>query len=245
MTSTSPSPASKKSQSDPTDDRELYVVDDFGSIPWLQARPLTTSFGHWIGTAWRYKVLRKEDQPKFLVECGRFVSARHVPKRIQKYFDQLMPDLKSQGFIETFQGTVASLGPYSTATLGMSRKDGEIHFFATRVVTQINQQIHDEQYFGFISWLADESSIWTFSKCSLPSFRQEVDRMVLASDTPNQVLRKHEERIRKKKLQRVKPANFFESYKSEYDKQVSDWEQKKIIRTARPAEITRIRRGKA
>lgn len=245
MTSTSPSPANKQTQTDPNDDRELYVIDDFGSIPWLQARPLTTSFGNWIAKGWRYKILRREARPKFLVECGRFVSARHVPKRIQKYFDQLTPNLRSQEFIETFQGTMAALGPYSTATLGMSRKNGEIHFFATRIVTQLNQQIHDEQYFGFISWLSDESSIWTLSRCSLPSFRSEVDRMIVATDEPNTVLRKHEERVRKKKLQRIKPTNFFESFKSEYAKQVSDWERQKIVRAAKPAEIVRIKRGKA
>lgn len=243
MPPTSPSPSSKQTQSDPTEDRELYVIDDFTTIPWLQSRPLTTSFGQWIANAWRYKILRKEAEPKFLVECGRFVSARHVPKRIQKYFDEVAPELKSQEFIKTFHGTVAALGPYSTATLGMSRKDGEIHFFATQIVTQSNRQVHDEQYFGFVSWLADQSSIWTVSSCSMPSPRPEVHRMMLASDKPNQVLRKHVERIRDKKLKRIAPANFFESFESENAKQASDWERRKVIRIAKPTEITRIRRG--
>lgn len=69
--------------------------------------------------------------------------------------------------------------------------------------------------------------------------------MILATDEPNTVLRKHEERVRKKKLQCIKPANFFETFKSEYAKQVSDWERQKIVRTAKPAEIARIKRGKA
>lgn len=235
-------PKSKK-QSKPAagEGRELYVLDDYASIPMTLSRPLFDSFGQWFSAVLQHKLMRRPAQPKYLVECGRFVSARHVPKRIQKYFDDAIKDLRSHGFVESFTGTVSALGPYSTATLGMSRKDGLVHFFATQIVTQVEGQIHDDQHFGFISWTKDGSSVWTLSSCRLPAARREVDWLATANDNPSDVLRKHQERIRHRTVKQVPATEFFEAFERDFAEQARDWESRGVIRRATPAEVSRIR----
>lgn len=235
------SPVANSQAATGSERRELYVIDDVASIPVMQSRHLFPSFGQWIQSAFRHKVLRKPSDPEYLIECGRFVAARHVPKRIQKYFDEIERELAGLGFDQVFYGTLSALGPYSTATLGMSRKDGEIHYFATQVVTQNGRQIEDNQYFGYISWLQDETSAWTLTPCQLASPRQGVDRLVMQVGTPNDLLRKHRERIRHKKLKRVAPNEYFDAFATEHAKQVNDWAKRGVIRRAKPTEITRIR----
>jgi hypothetical protein len=230
-----------KKQASSPEHRELYVIDDYSSMPLLQSRPLFGSFGDWFSAAIRHKLLRKALEPEFLVECGRLVPARHIPKRIQKYFDMISREAISLGFTESFHGTVAALGPYSTATLGMSREDGDVHLFATQIVTRAGQRIQDESFFGYVSWLKDDTSIWTLSTCRLPSPRSSVDRIAIGSDKPNEVLRRHRERIRNKKIQTIAPSAFFGCFEAEHAKQIRDWAGRRLIRLATPAEITRVR----
>ncbi|MEM1067868.1 MAG: hypothetical protein AAGI63_03155 [Planctomycetota bacterium] len=207
----------------------------------MQSRPMFGSFGDWCSATIRHKLLRKSCEPDYLLELGRLKHARHIPKRIQKYFDQMTRELKGMDFVESFHATVAALGPFSTATLGMSRKDGEVHFFATQIVTQVERQIEDECYFGFISWRREAGSFWSLSPHRVPNPRSEVQRVTVNSDKPREVLRKHRERIRGEQPKVVRPIDYFESYHREHAKQVKDWTQRGVIRVATPAEVTRVR----
>jgi len=241
MNRASTSASKKRSKAASAENRDLFVIDDYASMPWTQSRPLFPTAGSWIAAGIRHKLLRKPVEANYAVECGRFVSARHVPKRIEKYFEEVIKDLRSHAFIESFTGTVAAVGPYSNATLGMSRKDGLIHFFATQIVTQVNRRIHDEQFFGFVSWAKNDESVWTLSPSRLPPPRREADRFVTNLSKPGDVLRKHQERIRHVTPRQVSPADFFDEFEAENVKQVNDWVSRGVIRPANPAEVTRIR----
>ena len=134
----------------------------------------------------RYKIVRSKSPPTYAIELRRMIrgDAKHVPKRIMKHFNAIKAKLEPLNFIPSFYASTPAIGPYSSAIMAMSRRDGEIHFWASHVVTQTDQGIDDEGHFGFTTWLSDERSVVTVAPTRLPRPSSWVDHMILRSEDP-------------------------------------------------------------
>jgi hypothetical protein len=226
---------------EPGDVRETFVTNDYRSIPASELRSMLDGLGPWLSAVLSHKILRKRVQPAYVIELRRMMKAKHVPKRIQKHFDDLKARLERLTFEPNFHATVPAIGPYSSATVAMSQPDGEVHFIASQVVTQVAGKLKDEGHFGFVTWLSDGTSIVTISSATLPRPRSGVDRMVIQSNDPAVVLKKHRERLRKKRIEPVAPEDLFPRTESENQKQTEDFLNRGLIRPATATEVTRIR----
>ena len=226
------------------DVRELLVTNDFRSIPAAELRTLSDSLGQWLGVLFRYKILRSKLLPAYAIELRRMIKgeAKHIPKRILRHFDALKAKLEPLNFAPGFYANVPALGPYSAAVMAMSRQDGEIHMIASQIVTQDHELIKDEGYFGFTTWLSDENLVVTVSLANLPRPREGVDRIIVDSDDPTVLLKKHRQRLRKLEIQPVAASNLFQRVEDENRRQTDDLLRRRVIRPATPAEVTRIRK---
>lgn len=179
--------------------------------------------------------------PSYAVELGRLVPAKHIPKRMVKHFDGLRSELQSLGFSANFEATIPAIGPYSAAMMGMSRRDGDVHFVANRVTRQVGQELVDDGDFRFMSWLTDGTTLITATENELVPTRGGVDFAAVPSDDPDTVLKKHRERMRRLPVVAVEPPELFSRVEAESRQQAEDLLRRRIIRFATPAEVTRIR----
>ncbi len=236
-------PSSAQTRTEEDAHRELFVINDFRSMPAKEMRPMFDTFGRWLAAWWQYKIRGKSDHPEFVLEMRRLTRAKHVPKRIQKNFDPYLEKLKRSGFVHSFDATVGALGPYSCGLLGMTDEETYVHFVAFHAVTQIEGRIADDSFFRFLSWLDDETLIETISRGQHPSPRRGIDRLEFAADDPITMLRRHRERLRKKSVQKINPSDLWARIEAEHQSQVDDFIARGVIRAATPAEVTRIRRS--
>ena len=176
-------------------------------MPASEMRPLLGGTGAWLSAIVTHKILRTKVIPTYAVELRRMTKARHIPKRMQKHLDDRRAQLESLNFAVSFYATLPAIGPYSWVTMGMSRRDGDLHFLATQIATKVDGQIQDEGYFCFVSWLSDETSIVTMSPALLPRPSDGVDRVIVGSEDSAVVLKKHRERLRKKEILPVAPTD--------------------------------------
>ncbi len=226
-----------------SDDRELFVMTDFRSIPAAEMRPMIGNFSQWLSALLAYKILRSKPQIQYVIEARRLVKgdAENVPKRIMKQFAAVRTQLELLNFGPSFFATVPAIGPFSKAIMAMSRPDGQIHCFASHVVSKIDGQVTDEGLLGFTTWLREDASIVTMSAAKLPRPRGGVDRLIVSSDDPEVILKKHRDRIRKLECLPISPADLFAQAEAEQERQTEDLLRRRVIRPATPAEVTRIR----
>jgi hypothetical protein len=226
-----------------TDVRELFVTTDFRSMPSAELQPLCGSLTQWLSALLRYKVMQSKSPPSYAIELRRMIKgdAAHVPKRIIKHFHTIQQQLERLDFAPNFYANIPAIGQYSSAIMTMSREDGEIHFCAWQVARKTDQGIEDEGYFGFTTWLNDESSVVTLSPAKLPQPSEGVDCIMERSDEPAVVLKKHRNRLLKIKPLSVSSTDLFERIESENLRQTDDLLCRGVIRPASPGEVTRIR----
>jgi hypothetical protein len=226
-----------------TDNRELFVTTDFRSIPAAEIRPMVGSFSQWLSVVLAHKILRSKPRIQYVIEARRLVKgdAENVPKRIMKQFAAVRTQLELLNFGPSFFATIPAIGPVSNAIMAMSRPDGQIHGIASHVVSKADGKVKDEGLLGFTTWLSDQTSIVTMSPAKLPRPRHGVDRLIVNSDGPEVILKKHRERIRKLECLPVSPADLFAQAESEQERQTEDLLRRRVIRLATPAEVTRIR----
>jgi hypothetical protein len=201
------------------------------------------SFSQWLSALLAHKILRSKPQIKYVIEARRLVKgeAENVPKRIMKQFAAVRTQLELLNFGPSFFATIPAIGPVSKAIMAMSRPDGQIHCFASHVVSKFDGQVQDESLLGFTTWLSDQKSIVTMSPAKLPRPRDGVDRLIVSSGDPEVILKKHRDRIRKLECLPVSPADLFAQAESEQERQTEDLLRRRVIRLATPAEVTRIR----
>jgi hypothetical protein len=223
------------------DSRELFVTTDLRSIPASESRPLCGGLGAWLSALLTHKLLRTKSPPTYAIELRRWLKTRHVPKRMEKPFQELARRLESLGLTHHFDVTIPSIGPYSTASMVLSREDGELHAVASREVTLSAGQIRDQGYFCFLTWLADGSLLETCSTARLPRARAGVERRIVLAEDPPAVLQQHRERLRGKLVRAVPPEGLFERLEAEHQRRTEDLLRRGVIRPATAAEVTRIR----
>ncbi len=226
-----------------SDDRELFVTTDLRSIPAMELRPMCGSHYEWLLAVLAFKVFRAKSEVAFACESRRLVrvDAEHVPKRIMSRFEKVRPKIESLGFLPNYYASMPAIGPIAAAVMTMSREDGQIHYFAIQVVAKSEGQVNDAGHFSFSSSLPSGESIVTVSPANLPRPRRGIDRLMVSSDDPATVLKKHRERIRGVAIVEVPPAALFESAEQETRLEADDLLRRRIIRPATPAEIARIR----
>jgi hypothetical protein len=223
--------------------RELFVLSDLRSIPAAELRPMCGGMSQWISALLRYKLLRSKWAPAHAVELRRMarVDTDHVPKRIGKPFDAIQQRLRKLGFAVSYYATIPALGPYSSAIMGMSQEDGEIHFCAYQVARKTAGGVADEGHFGFFTWLRDQRCLATLSAVNVPRLSPQIDLLIDRSDDPATVLKSHRNRLLKVNPQAVSAAELFEKVESDYRCQIDDLQRRRVIRGASPAEVARIR----
>ena len=221
--------------------RDLYIIDDLDSIPAGELRSIVGGTGAWVKAIVRRKFRPSQVSPSYAVEMGRLVPARHVPKRMVKYFDALRSKLQAHNFSANFEATVPAIGPYSAAVMGMSRPDGDVHFVAHRVTRQVGHELVDDGDFRFMSWFTDGTTLMTGTETEVPPSRPGVDFAAVPSDDPDAVLKKHRERMRRRPIGVLSPPELFARVEAENREQVEDLLRRRIIRPATPAEVARIR----
>lgn len=231
-------PASKA-----TDDRELFVTNDFRSIPVAEMRPMLGSISEWLSAVLIHKILRTKPKIQYVIEACRLVKgdAENVPKRMMKQFAAIRTQLELLNFGPSFFAAIPAIGPVSHAIMAMSRPDGQIHCFASHVVSKIDGRIEDESLLGFTTWRSDQTSIVTMSPTKLARPGDGVDQLIVSSDDPEVILKKHRNRIRKLDFLPILPADLFAHAESEQVRQTQDFLRRRVIRLATPAEVTRIR----
>ena len=217
------------------------MVDDHSSIPANELRPMIGNMGSWLKAIANQKLGRQKSQPRYAVELRRLKRAKHIPKRMEKHFEQLRSRLRSLEFLDNFEATIPAVGPYVSAIVAMSRRDGDIHFFGHRATTQVDGKLVDRNDFRFVTWLKDDSLLATHSAQNLPRPRNGVDQVVVASDDPSIVLRKHVERLRGKQIKQVSPSKLFDVADAENRRDIDDLLRRSVVRKATPGELTRIR----
>lgn len=232
-----------KPDSRATDDRELFATTDFRSIPTAELRSIVGSFSQWLSVVMAHKILRSNPQIQYAIEARRLVKgdAENVPKRIMKQFAAVRTQLELLNFGPSFFATIPAIGPVSKAVMAMSRPDGQIHCFASHVVSKIDGQVEDEGCLEFTTWLSDEKLIVTMSAANLPRPRQGVDRLIVGSEDPEVILKKHRDRIRKLEYLPVPATELFAYAECEQERQTEDLLRRGVIRLATPGEVTRIR----
>lgn len=227
------------------DERELFVTTDIRSIPAMELLPMCSGISEWLTAILVFKILRTKSDAVFACESRRLVKVdvEQVSKRIMKHFDVLRPRVEDLGFTLNYYASMPALGPITAAVMTMSQRNGKIHFFATQVALKANDQINDDGHFGFGTHLQDGGSILTVSPAKLPKPRRGIDRLVMSSDQPLEVLKKHRERIRDAAIENVPPNHLLEYAERETRLEADDLQRRRIIRPATPAEIGRIRSG--
>lgn len=225
-------------------DRELYVVNDFNTIPVSELHLMFGGIHEWLATILKHKVMRKQTPPAYAIELGRLTKgdAQHISKRILKRFDDLRDRFARLNFFPSFYATFPVIGPHSAAMMAISRRDGQIHGFACQSITQIDGKIHDQGYFGYRTWLEGDTVIETLSNTTLPAASKVVDRIIVSSDDLDIVLKRHRERIRKKEIRSVRSNELFELTDELNRREIKDWAKRGVIRRASSGEVARIRK---
>ena len=223
------------------DDRDLFVIDDYHTIPANELRPIVGGTGAWIKAILSQKLGRSKSQPAYVIELRRMTKSKHIPKRMEKYFDTLRSKLESLNFSPNFEASIPAVGPYVSAIMAMSRRDGDVHFFAHRVTRQVEGKLIDEGELRFVSWLTDGGLLVTTTKTHLPHPRPGVDLLTVASEDPSIVLKKHRDRMRQLSIENVSPTDLFDRADAENRAQTEDLLRRNVVRLATPAEVTRIR----
>jgi len=226
-----------------TKNRELYITSDFRSIPAGELRALCGGFPQWVSAVFRYKLLRSSSTPAYALELRRFtqVEAANVTKRLLKHFAATEKKLAKHNFSRSFYANIPALGPHSSAVMGMSQEEGEIHFCALQVARKISDSVVDESHFGFFTWLRDGVCLATLSPLSLPRLDPEIDLVIDRSDDPAAVLKTHRNRLLKINPQPVTLAELFEKVEAGFRRQIDDLIRRQVIRPASAAEVARIR----
>jgi hypothetical protein len=214
------------------EDRELFVIHDFATIPAAELRPMTGSFSQW----------HRPIYPTHVAELKRWVKgdSEHISKRIMRRFDELRGALERLTFFPAFYANIPCVGPCAQAVMGMSRRDGTLHAMAFQSTAQVDRKMVDEGYFGFTSWLTDGTSVVTFGRVLLPTARAPVNQLVIASDDIELVLKKHRERVRLD-IQTVAPHELFDRAEADNRLTIEDLVKRNVIRLATPGEVARIR----
>lgn len=223
--------------------RELFVLSDFRSLPAAELRALCGSLPSWISALVRYKILRAKSPPAYALELLRLTQcdAAHVPKRMVKHLDSTKKQLQKLGFQLSFYANLPALGKYSSALMGMSQEDGEIHFCLYQVARQTAQGVIDESHFAFLSWLRDDQCLATLSPLQLPPLQRQIELLVDRSEDPAAVLKSHRNRLLQVNPQKVSPSELFDRLESDYGRQIADLRRRSVIRAASAAEVARIR----
>lgn len=224
-------------------ERELFVIDDYHSIPAGELRHILDGTGSWIRAVVRQKFGRNKPQPTYVIELRRMTRARHIPKRMEKHFDTLRRSLEALSFSSSFEATIPALGPYAMNIMGMSRRDGDVHALASRVTRQVAGSLVDDADLRFVSWLADGGVLVTSTLANQPRPRSGGRLQVVVSEDPGLVRKKHREGMRGLTVAPVQPADAFDHAAAEHREQVEDLLRRGIVRLATPAEVTRIRSG--
>lgn len=235
-----------KTQSSPStrsggEERDYFVVDDLAHIPSAELRAIVGGLGPWLKIRLRRTLARTKFQPSYVIELRRMTRSKHIPKRMEKHFETLRLDLEHLSFTSNFDASLPAVGPYVTALMAMSRRDGDIHFVAQRVTRQEAGELIDESNFRFLSWLSDGGLLVTTTQTHLPRPRAGLDVLSVISDDPGLVLKKHRERIRKLQVENVPPAELFDRLDAENRNHAEDLLRRDIVRLATPAEVARIR----
>jgi hypothetical protein len=225
-------------------DRELYVVNDFSTIPVSELHLMFGGIQEWLSTILKHKVMRKQIPPVYAIELGRLIKgdAQHVSKRILKRFDELRDQFARLNFFPAFYATYPVVGPHSAAMMAISRRDGQVHGFAHQSITQVDGKIRDQGYFGYKTWLEDGTVIETLSYTTLPAASEVVERVIVSSDDLDTVLKRHRERIRKKEVRSVMSHELYELADELNRREVQDWAKRGVIRRASSGEVARIRK---
>lgn len=241
MNHSDPKKSRPKSSAGNGDDRDLFVVDDFHSIPASELRHMVSGTGAWIKAILARKLGRSKSLPTYAIELRRMTKSKHIPKRMEKYFESLRSKLEALSFSPNFEAAIPAVGPYVAAIVAMSRRDGDIHFIAHRATRQTDGNLIDEGDFRFISWLADGGILVTTTRANLPQARVGVDLLAVASEDPSVVLKRHRERMRQHSIENASPNELFDRLDAENRRETEDLLRRNVIRLATPAEVTRIR----
>lgn len=232
-----------KSGNSSNDERELFVANDYQTIPAGELRAILPSFAEWLSIVARRKLGSVGSSPQHVSELKRWVKGdrRQISKRILKSFESLRDSLSHLAFSPTFYATVPAVGPLTQGIMGMSRSDGTLHVIAHQAVAQVGGKVVDTGHFRFISWLEDETPVITVSRMHAPSPRQGVDQVIVMSDDIETVLKKHRQRARSDELKTVPPSDLFEHAEAENHLTIEDLVQRGVLRLATPGEVARIR----
>ncbi|MCG8650706.1 MAG: hypothetical protein MI861_12790 [Pirellulales bacterium] len=227
------------------EERELFVTTDIRSIPTMELRPMCRNFSEWLIAIFAFKILRAKTEPEFASESRRLVQieAEHVPKRLMKRFAELAPQVQALGFLPNYYASLPAIGPIAAAVMTMSRREGQVHFFATQVALKTAGEINDDGHFGFGSRLTDDSSVLTVSPAKLPGARPGIDRRIVRSQDPAEVLQVHRDRIRNAAIKSIAPEELFDYAQREARLEADDLQRRRIIRPATAGEISRIKTG--
>lgn len=236
-----PNPYEPKRQAG--DDRELFVTTDLRSIPMMELRPMCGGISQWLSAILNFKILRASSDVTYAYESRRLVRVepQQVSRRIMNHFDELRPAIEQLGFVPNYFASMPAIGRIAAAVMAMSRLDGKVHCFAVQVAAMSDGQINDDGHVAFTTHLTDGGSIITMSPANLPAARDGVDRQILATDDPNDLLRSHRQRIRNAPVKLVQPNHLFEYAERETRLVADDLLRRRIIRPATPAEVGRIR----
>ena len=224
-------------------DRELFVASDIQSIPMFELRPMCSNFVEWLMAIVIFKVFRAKPPIQFATETRRMmrIESEQVPKRVMKYFDQLRPKLEQLGYRLNYFATVPAIGPIAIALMTMSSESGKCHFFAVRAVIKANDQIMEDGHFGFGSQLPNDGSLTTISKTKLPKPRPGVERLMVATNDPEVLLREHRKRMKDFAVIETSATDLVEHARKQNLLECEDLLARRVIRPATQVEIQKIR----
>ena len=224
-------------------ERELFVASDLQSIPMFESLPML-GLGQWLSAIVLYKLLRVKPPIEFATESRRMmrVDAEQVPKRVMNSFSELRATVEQMGYRLNYYATVPSIGPVVISMMTMSSESGKSHFFAIReVIKTSDNQVVDDGYFGFASKLPDDGSLETISKARLPGPRAGVKRLMISTDSPDQLHREHNKRVKANDVTRVPASEWVDYARKQNLLNVEDFLRRGVIRPATQGEIHRIR----
>lgn len=221
-------------------ERIFFVVDEYQSIPIGELRHIVGGTGAWIKSIIG-RLLGSKAHPTYAVELRRMTKTKHIPKRMLKHFESLRSSLTDLSFLPNFEATIPAVGPYVSAIMAMSRRDGDIHFLAHRVTRKVGGELVDEEDFRFVSCLKDGRLMVTSTRNNFPRPRAKIDMIYVTSNDPGILLKKHRERMRQAPVRRVSPNEMYNHLMAENAEYVDNLLNRKIIREATPAEVARIR----
>lgn len=225
-------------------ERELFVAGDLNFIPVMELRPLCDGVVQWLTAIAMFKVFRTKSPAFFATETRRLVriEGEQVPKRIMKYFDSLRPKLERMDYFLNYYATVPAIGPIALALMTMStRGNGKSHFFVLRAVVKAEGKLNDDGHMGFVSSLANDGSLLTISKTTLPNPRVGVNRKMVPTDDPQKLYSAHRKRIRDAPVVEVAAENLIEVARHQNLLECEDFIKRRVIRPATSGEIAKIR----